>query len=422
LRYILLGILTILLVFALNAQDNDLIVSGIEITGDHKLDKDFLLARIKTQLRSTVSWEQLDEDQHRINRLNGVQHSVVEIDTMADGTVKLRYDVVGQKTIKPFIGLGLIKDNYWYKIGGAEYNLARKNQTLLGFYESQNGRPNGQIYFENPFFKGKDWGFWSSAFHNASVEPLFFESGAANYNYDLTGIGLGGINHIGLLDKLTYSITFFNEEYRKLTDNAEFMEGPDFLSQRKLLFSLGYLHDKVEYDFFYRKGYQHQILAQTVATIGEDLPFYSLSYEGRHYWKIKKKTNIAAQLRAAIGTNNDTPFAPYVLDSNFNLRGVGNRVDRATAQFVLNLEFRHTIFRNRLVAVQAVAFSDSGTWRPPGFPLNVLVKQQNFRSFVGGGFRFILTKVFDSVIRVDYGIEVFDSTQHGLVLGFGQFF
>ncbi len=386
------------------------------------MDKDFLLARIKTELNGTTTWAQLDKDQHRINRLNGVQHTVIEVDTLPDNTLKIRYDVMGQKTIKPYFGLGLVRDNFWFRIGAAEFNLGHKNQTLLGFYESQNGRPNGKLYFENPFFKGKDWGFWSSAFHNASVEPLFFESGVANYNYDLTGLGIGGINHFNLLDKLTYSITFFNEEYRKLTSNTEFMDGPDFLSQRKLLFSLGYLHDKVEYDFFYRKGYQHQILAQTVATIGEDLPFYSLSYEGRHYWKLKKKINLAAQLRAAIGTNNDTPFAPFVLDSNFNLRGVGNRVDRATAQFVLNLEFRYTIFRNKLVAVQAVGFSDSGTWRPPGFPLNVLVKKQNFRSFVGGGFRFILTKVFDSVIRVDYGIEIFDSSQHGLVLGFGQFF
>ena len=404
------------------AQEKGAIVNSIEITGDHKLDKDFILNRITTKFKQPTTWENLDLDQQRLNRLNGVQHTVIEIDTLADKYLRIQYDIRGQKTIKPFVGLGRVKGNFWWQIGAAEYNLFNKNQTLLGYFQSQDNRPNGKLFFSNPNVNGGRWGYSIDAFYNASVEPLFFESGAANYNYDLAGIGLGGLLHLGLLDKLQYTLTVFNEQFVRDPEAQQGLEGPASLSQLKILNSIGYVHDKVQYDFFYRKGFQHQILLQTVNTINDDTQFVNASYEGRHYWRLAPKWNLAAQLRLGIGTNNDSPFAPYVLDSNFNLRGVGNRVDRATAQIVINIEIRHTVWEYKNFAAQLVAFSDSGSWRSPGQDLSIITKTENFRSFVGGGARVILTKVFDSVFRIDYGFDLYDRNTQGLVIGFGQFF
>ena len=78
------------------------------------------------------------------------------------------------------------------------------------------------------------------------------------------------------------------------------------------------------------------------------------------------KGNLAMRLRLAISTNNETPFAPFVVDSHVNLRGVGNRIDRGTAQVVFNAEYRHTVYNLNRWAGQLVAFSDIGTWRNPG--------------------------------------------------------
>ncbi len=404
------------------AQNEGATVSSIEITGDHSLDKDFILNRLKTKFKQPTTWEMINIDQQRLNRLNGVQHTVIEIDTLADKSLRIQYDIIGQKTIKPFVGLGRVRDNFWWQLGAAEFNLFQKNQSLLGYFQSQNNRPNGKLFYSNPHVNGGIWGYNVDAFYNASVEPLFFESGAANYEYDLAGVGAGGVLHLGLLDKLHYTLTVFNEQFRRDPEAQQGLEGPEFLSQIKILNSIGYVHDKVKYDFFYREGLEHQILLQSVNTIGDSNQFLSASYEGRHYWRLAPKTNLAAQLRLAIGTNNDSPFAPFVLDSNFNLRGVGNRVDRATAQIVLNVELRQTVFRYKNIAAQVVGFSDSGTWRNPGAELSVLSKRENFRSFVGGGARIILTKVFDSVFRIDYGFDLYDRNVQGLVLGFGQFF
>lgn len=421
-RYIILFISIQYFYCIATAQTTEATISSIEITGAHKVDKDFILNRITTKLHGTTSWDQLNLDQLRLNRLHGIQHNVVELDTLRDGSLRVRYDIVGQKTVKPFIGIGRVKGNFWFQIGAAEYNLNHKNQTLFGYFQSQDGRPNVKLYFENPHYRGRAWGYNINAFHNASIEPLLFENSTVNYRYDLTGLGLGGINHFGLLDRFQYSMTIFHERFRRVSDIEEVQEGPPILSQLKLLSSVGYIHDKVNFDFFYRRGFQHQILLQSVNTIGEDLPFINVSYEGRHYWRPSRSTNIAGQIRIGISTNHETPFAPFVLDSDFNLRGVSNRIDRTTAQFVINIELRQTLFHNPSIAVQLVGFSDSGSWRTPGRDLNVLIEKENFRSFIGAGARVILTKVFDSVLRLDYGVDVFDKETHGMVLGFGQFF
>ena len=128
------------------------------------------------------------------------------------------------------------------------------------------------------------------------------------------------------------------------------------------------------------------------------------------------------RLRLAISTNNNTPFAPFVVDSHVNIRGVGNRIDRGTAQVVFNAEYRHTIFDTNKWAAQSVVFSDSGTWRKPGGELSDLLNSEQFRQFIGGGIRIIYKKYYGAVFRVDYGVDIFNKKQRGVVLGLGQYF
>ena len=72
--------------------------------------------------------------------------------------------------------------------------------------------------------------------------------------------------------------------------------------------------------------------------------------------------------------------------------------------------------------VQAILFTDLGTWRNPGGELSELVSRETYRQFVGGGFRIIYQQVFGATFRVDYGIDIFNPDQRGFVLGLGQYF
>ena len=145
--------------------------------------------------------------------------------------------------------------------------------------------------------------------------------------------------------------------------------------------------------------------------------FNTLQFQGRSFKRFGEKGNLAMRLRLAISTNNDTPFAPFVVDSHVNLRGVGNRIDRGTAQVVFNSEYRHTVHDSKRWAGQLVAFSDIGTWRNPGGNFSDLWNSDHFRHFIGGGFRVIYQKVFGAILRVDYGFDVFNKNQNGIVIG-----
>jgi hypothetical protein len=51
-----------------------------------------------------------------------------------------------------------------------------------------------------------------------------------------------------------------------------------------------------------------------------------------------------------------------------------------------------------------------------------LYDYDNFRQFVGGGFRIIYQKVFGAILRVDYGIDIYNRQDKGFVIGLGQYF
>ena len=105
-----------------------------------------------------------------------------------------------------------------------------------------------------------------------------------------------------------------------------------------------------------------------------------------------------------------------------NLRGSGNRIERGTAQAILNVEYRHTFLDFDNWAVQGVFFTDLGNWRTPGGQLDELLSKDELRQFVGGGFRVIYKRIYDAILRVDYGVDIFNTNQRGIVLGIGQYF
>ncbi len=97
------------------------------------------------------------------------------------------------------------------------------------------------------------------------------------------------------------------------------------------------------------------------------------------------KAHLAFRNRLGISSNANVFLAPFVLDSYFNIRGVGNRIDRGTASVVINLEYRQTLWENDTFGLQTVAFSDAGTWRKPGGQMADLAKSENMILFMGAG-------------------------------------
>ena len=395
-------------------------IANIKIEGLQKTKESYLRQFIESKQGKKLNKVTLEDDIQQLNRRTGVAKTIVQIDTLGSNQVNLTFKIEEQKTLIPQFGIGGIKNNFWWQVGLAEFNLGGTGKALIGSFLSNDRRPNGKIYFDNNWIKGSKWGYAVDVNRTASVEPVFFPTGTSDFDYSNTGIGLTGIYNLSFKHQFRVGANYFHERYEKVSSEAD--PGPAFLIQDKLLFSATYTFNNIGYDYFYRTGSDTKLLLQSVSTFGDETPFLSLTYEIRKYWRLKKRANIAVRFRGAIASNSFSPFAPFVLDSRVNIRGVGNRVDRGTAQLILNLEYRHTLFHSKKHASQIVAFADSGTWRSPGGELKDLFNKNQFRQFVGGGIRWINKKVFKSVIRVDYGTDLWNLSQSGLVVGFGQYF
>ena len=186
-----------------------------------------------------------------------------------------------------------------------------------------------------------------------------------------------------------------------------------------------YEYNDLDILYQYVSGFRNQTNLQYISNDGgqgflDDAFVFINDFE--YFKRIGKRGNWASRLRSNFTTNVDSPFAPFALDSQINLRGVGNTVDRGTASVVINTEYRHTFLEKGWFVVQGNAFVDSGTWRTPGNDFSQLVDGSSLRFFPGLGIRFIHKRIFNAVIRLDYGFGIGNDSTNGLVFGIGQFF
>ena len=406
------------------AQPSNFIINDIQFSGCKKNKLSYLKKFVHSASGQILNSEQIKKDEHHLEQLVGVYNAEVKIDTISDKQVNLTFQITEQRTLIPILGLGGIKGNFWYQLGISEYNFRGKSQTLIAYFLSNDKEPNGKIYFQNDRINGGNWGYAIDLQRTGSIEPLFFPDATVFYTYANTGAGGAIFRSIDYDKRIDFGLTFFREDYKKNAERNMLPDtpGPEALIQSKLLVKLGFNLNHIGYDYFYRSGMQWNLLSQYVVNVDDQSKFISLAFEGIKFWRPYPKTNFAARLRIAFASNNDSPFAPFVVDSQTNIRGVGNRIDRGTGQLVLNLELRQTLIDHPYWASQLILFSDAGTWRNPGGKLSDFVDPDLFRQFVGVGIRLINKKIHQAIVRVDYGVDIFNKDQRGIVLGIGQYF
>lgn len=408
---------------AVYGQVPTLHIGSIDIQGAEKNDLDYLYNFVDLKEGDMLKADGLESVRQQLIRRTGISNVTYKIDTLLTGRANISLIIEEQKTFRPQLGIGGLTGNFWWQVGAAEYNLTGKEKTLIATYMQNDKQPNFQLYFENSRINGQRWGYALDINRQSSIEPLYFPSSTVIYKYANLGAGASLMYSPSFYTRLIIGTSLFREEYSKNTpQDIGTSEGPDDLTENKFLLKAQYEFNKVSYDYFYRRGTQWRLLAQTVNSIDFDERFVDVSTEINQYWRPWSNGNIASRFRFALATNRPSPFAPFVLDSKVNLRGSGNRVDRGTAQLVINLEYRHTVFHNDKFAGQVVSFLDFGTWRNPGGELNQLFDKDQFREFIGMGIRFINNSVIQSTLRLDYGIDLTDRNQRGFVFGVGQYF
>ncbi len=397
-------------------------IQSVKFEGLEKTQLAFVHENIQSKIGQDVDESTIAEDIQNLKNISGIGNATITIDTISNG-LELVYHVEEVKTLLPIAKFGNLTNNVWLQVGFVDINWQGKGQTLSSYYQYNDNRHSGQIYYRNPNIRNTQWGYTASVTKWSSREPLYFPEGTVLYDYDNNSVALTGIRQFGLQHGLEFGGTYFIEKYSKSENQSlESTPGPVSFTQPKLLTKLEYQVNKLNYNTFYLTGHSWYTTVQNVYNTIDNTWFHSLQFQGKKYIKAGNKNNLALRLKLAISSNIDSPFAPFVADNHVNLRGVGNRIDRGTAQAVINVEYRRTLLDRKKWAVQAVAFTDLGTWRNPGGQLRDILNPDQFREFVGGGVRIIYKRVYDAVLRIDYGIDIFNKEQRGIVVGLGQYF
>ncbi len=412
-------ILCTVFILFVTASAEGQVVQAINWTGIGKTNTDFLEAWMSTKTGNDFSPEALEEDLVFLRNLQ--VFATVFADTNAtDEGIEVTIHAKEVNAIIPLVGFGSIEENFYLELGVADYNAFGKTGVLWGKYTWYD-RHSFELLYHNRFIRQSPWGFQLHALKRSTSEPVYFEDRSLTYDYDLYTLEVLPGYHIDRFSYLQTGLAFLYENYeqREVLGAEGF---PESLETFKWLGKLVLTMDKRTFDFQYVEGWSTQTFLEYVWSDYDETGFFKAFNETRFFDKWGDRSNYAARLRLGISSNPPTPFPPFVVDSYVNIRGSGNRIARGTAELVLNQEWRYSILDRPWGGVQGVAFADAGTWRPAGESLNELYRQENMLLFTGLGGRLFFKDWFNAFFRADIGINPFDNSEYGLVLGFGQYF
>ncbi len=408
-------------IFYLGAFSQDKIIEKIEIKGAKKTKTSFIEKLLETKKGAALDSIQLEQDMRLLIRLPIISYARYEVMRNSNHNYDIIIHVEENITLIPDIGFWTaINNRFSYRVGVTEYDLLGRN-IALGAYYQNNGYDTYAINFRAPNLFSKEFGLAVNHQNWKSEEPLFFDGGSANYLYNNISTEVLGIYQISFKHQLTTGINFFQEKYTYLFGNIS-PDVPRFLNPKKTLFKLLYKYNNLDYFFHHLEGFKNEFIVQYVTAINDFQGQFFITWNDFFYFKrFGENGNWANRFRLGIATNNDSPFAPFALDNNLNLRGVGILVDRGTASIVYNTEYRHTFYDKKWLTIQGNLFIDAGSWRNPGGKLRDFWEPDNMEFFSGFGIRFINKKIYNAVFRIDYGRSLTDSKK-GIVFGIGQYF
>ncbi len=415
--FILMFFLTIVMGFA---QEN--LVGDLKINGAQRTEVQFLKKLIQVEPGSILDSVAILEDMKRLKRLPSISHAYFEVFSKEDGKHDVFYHIEENFTLIPFANLfSSSNDDFAFRIGLQEFNLLGRNITLGGFYQYDVFNSYG-VSLRAPYLFSNKLGLALNYHDFTTQEPVFFDNTTADYKYNNQGFEVLGLYEFNFKNRIELGFSLFTEDYEYLSGSTNPIV-PQELKVNKHLIKLIYNYDDIEYFYQYLSGFRSTLNFQYVGSSDEALPEFLIGFNDFAYFKrIGSNGNWASRLRLGLASNVDTPFAPFTVDNNLNIRGVGNTIDRGTGAIVFNTEYRHTIVDENWFVLQSNVFIDGGSWRNPGGGFGDFADSQNIRVYPGVGLRFMHKKIFNAIFRIDYGYGITKDASRGLVFGIGQYF
>lgn len=395
-------------------------IDSVRFEGLTNTKEEYLKRIIKTKPGFEFDSIRVEQDVCLLRNLNLFFNVQSRIDEKEEGKVDVVFIILEAKYIYPIFSISGFKGELKVNAGVNHINFLGRAQTLGGFYQYYD-RHSFSIYHTARRHANSRTGHTASIAKYSTIEPLYFEDTVSSFSFDNYSVSLGWLLWLGEYLNLEAGGQYMYEDYTQRDD--AFMLPMKSFNFHKGQARLSIEYNKVEHVFEHMDGFKVKVYGEYIGT--KDYPqvsFFKMTSQVGYYRVIGERSNIAANAKFGLSTNNPGPFSPFVLDGFINVRGIGNRMQRGTGELIVNLEYRYSFWRNRIFSVQAAVFSDYGTLRVAGEQLNTLFNQNDLHLFTGGGIRFHMNAWYKTCLRVDYSVNPWDPSMHGITFGFGQFF
>ena len=405
-----------------NSFSQELLINSIKIQGNKKTKTSFIVKIIKAKQGMVLDSLVLKEDIQRLKSLPSVSHADFQVLDSQNNSYNIYYNIIENLTIIPSVNIYTTNnDEFAYRVGISEFNLFGQNIAVGGFYQ-YDIYSSYAINFKAPYLFGKHFGLALNHQNLTTQEPIYFDDTSASYKYNNTSYEIVGLYEINFKNRVEFGINFFSENYSfKFGETSPNI--PQEFKVNKTLYKTSYEYSNLDYFYHFVSGFRTVFNFQYVTSKDSGISDFIIGYSDIYFYqRVGKKGNWANKIRLGLSSNNKSPFAPFTLDNNINIRGVGNEIDRGTGAIIINTEYRYTLFEKKWFVLQSNTFIDAGTWRNPGGDFTDFTSSENIRVYPGIGLRFIHKKIYNAIFRIDYGVGITKNSTNGFVIGIGQYF
>ncbi len=338
-----------------------------------------------------------------------------------DSTYIVIFVIKEAKYLYPLIAISGFKDVLKIQAGVNHINWKGEHKTV-GFLYQYYDRHSFSFYQKTPRHKNGKTGHSLTLSKYSTVEPLYFNQGKSFFNFDNYSFGLSGFYWLNNKINIELGGQLMYEKYvQKDTVQLDLpsMRFEFYKYQIKSAFnfnSVNFLYERLN-------GIKYKFYTELIETHNYPMAsFLKLTSNISYYKTVNKRSNFAFHHQFGIATNNNSPFSPFVIDGFLNIRGVGNRIERGTAENIINIEYRHTILNKKYFTLQGIAFSDYGSIRDAGESIHQIFDFKNDYFYSGIGVRLHSKFFYKSIFRLDFGTNLQNINQNGFSFGVGQFF
>lgn len=398
------------------------IVNSISFEGLTKTKESYLKEIISTKEGNDFNEKQVEEDVQLLRNLKLFfsVNSSANLDSSSNGW-NVVFTVEEANYLYPIFSISGFKSQFKLQAGFNQINFRGRAEHLGVVYQYYD-RHSISAFYNVPRHKNGKTGHEVALTKYSTIEPLYFQDTVTPFNFDNYNVSAGA--HCWFTPKLRTGLgsMYMYETYLQ-RDTTVFDLGQFEFQFHKYQIRTFLDYNNLDEHFELQRGHRASLYAETIQTIDyPEISFFKFTSDLFYYQQIGQRGNIALHQRIGMATNNDSPFAPFVLDGFLNVRGVGNRVARGTAEMIVNAEYRHTVWKHDWFFLQMVGFADFGTLRQPGQEMKDMFNYNEMELFLGGGIRLHSRKFYKVIFRLDYSVNPIFPTNHGITFGVGQFF